>query len=246
VKSLRNIIVILILIGLLILSWFTAGVRYVDTDRNLVALTFDDGPNPPYTDLLLETLEEKQVTATFFLIGQEVTAHPETALKILNGGHEIGGHSSDWKTLAFESPEEMEGKLQEMKLAFTGVGITNLTLFRPPGGFMLPWQRTLVLERGLTHINANVVVGDWKDIDAETIRDRVLKKVHRGSIIALHDGGGDRSATLAAVPMIIDALREQGYEFVSVSELLEEQPEEPESVGSIFSESTEPLSSRRL
>lgn len=233
-KIVRNTLVIILLIGLLILSWFTAGLRYVDTDRNLVALTFDDGPNPPYTEQLLQTLEEKQVTATFFLIGQEVTAHPETARRILDGGHEIGGHSSDWKTLAFESPEEMEGKLQEMELAFTSVGIPNTTLFRPPGGFMLPWQRTMVLERGLTHVSANVVVSDWKQIDAETIRDRVLKKVHRGSIIALHDGGGDRSATLAAVPMIIDALREQGYEFVSVSELLEEQPEAPPSAPGFF------------
>ncbi|MDF7799736.1 polysaccharide deacetylase family protein [Pontiellaceae bacterium B1224] len=219
-KSARNVIVILILIGLLILSWFTAGTRFVDTDQSVVALTFDDGPNPPYTEQLLQTLEEKQVKATFFLIGQEVTAHPETARQILNNGHEIGGHSSDWKTLAFESPEGMENKLEKMNEAFASVGITNVALFRPPGGFLLPWQRTLLVERGLTHISANVVVGDWKELDAQTICDRVLKKVHPGSIIALHDGGGNRSATIAAVPLIIDDLKAKGYEFVTVSELL--------------------------
>ena len=235
-KTLRNLIVILILIGLLILSWFTAGVRFVDTAERVVALTFDDGPNPPYTGQLLQTLQEKQVTATFFLIGQEVTAYPETALQIFKGGHEIGGHSSDWKSLAFESPTEMEGKLQEMEAAFTDLGIPSTTLFRPPGGFMLPWQRKLVADRGLTHVSANVVVGDWKEIDAQTICDRVLKKVNPGSIIALHDGGGNRAATIAAVPLIIDGLRAQGYEFATVSELLEKQPEEPPSAPGLFSE----------
>lgn len=220
-KTVRSLVFIAVLIGLLILSWFTHGVRYVETERNVVALTFDDGPNPPCTDQLLQTLEEKQVTATFFLIGQEVTAHPEVARRIFKGGHEIGGHSSDWKSLALESSESMENKLQNMEVVFAEVGITNVTLFRPPGGFLFPWQRKRVAERGLTHISANVVVGDWKEIDAETIRDRVLKKVHPGSIIALHDGGGDRSATLAAVPLIIDGLKAKGYEFATVSELLE-------------------------
>jgi peptidoglycan/xylan/chitin deacetylase (PgdA/CDA1 family) len=231
VKIVRNTLVIILLIGLLILSWFTAGVRYVDTDERVVALTFDDGPNPPYTEQLLQTLEEKQVSATFFMIGQQVTAYPETALKIFNSGHEIGGHSSDWKSLAFESLEVVGGKLQEMEAAFTNLGITNVTLFRPPGGFMFPWQGKLVAERGLTHINANVVVGDWKDVDAESIRDRVFKKVHPGSIIALHDGGANCAATIAAVPIIIDGLKAEGYTFVTISELLEKQPEEPESVG---------------
>ena len=231
-KAFRYWTVIVTLVGLLALSWFTYGVRHVETDRTVVALTFDDGPNPTYTDQLLQTLEEQQVPATFFLIGQEVAAHPEIARKILMGGHEIGGHSSDWKTLAFVSPETMENKMADMDAAFTSAGITNVTLFRPPGGFLFPWQRKMVAEHGFTHISAAVRVGDWNDVDAETIRDRVLKKVRPGSIIVLHDGGGDRRATIAAVPLIIEELRSLEYEFITVSELLELQPEAPDSAPS--------------
>ncbi len=118
----------------------------------------------------------------------------------------------------------MEGKLRDMSTAFANAGIINVALFRPPSGFLFPWQRKMVAEHDFAHISANVVVGDWKDVDAQTIRDRVLKKVRPGSIIALHDGGGDRSATIAAVPMIIDVLRQQGYTFLSVSELLALNP----------------------
>ena len=123
----------------------------------------------------------------------------------------------------------MENKLADMDAAFTSVGITNATLFRPPGGFLFPWQRKMVAEQDFIHISADVMVGDWKDVDAETIRARVLKKVRPGSIIVLHDGGGNRSATIAAVPMIIDELKSMKYEFVTVSELLELQPEAPGS-----------------
>ncbi len=228
-KPYRTLITIILLVALLIFSWFTHGIRQIETDQKVVALTFDDGPNPPYTVQLLQTLEEKQVKASFFLIGQQVTAHSETTQLILKGGHEIGGHSSDWKSLAFETQETMEGKLREMGEAFASVGITNISLFRPPSGFLFPWQRKMVAEHGFTHISANVVVGDWKDVDAQTIRDRVLKKVRPGSIIALHDGGENRDATIAAVPLIIDALKSMDYTFVTVTELLAKQPGGPGS-----------------
>ena len=110
-KTLRDWMTVAVLVGLLLFSWFKAGIRRVSVEHNVVALTFDDGPNPPYTDELLQILEEKQVKATFFLIGQQVIDHPETAQKILRHGHEIGGHSSDWESLAFVSPKTMEGKL---------------------------------------------------------------------------------------------------------------------------------------
>jgi peptidoglycan/xylan/chitin deacetylase (PgdA/CDA1 family) len=219
-KTYRSLITITLLVALLIFSWFTHGIRQVATEQKVVALTFDDGPNPPYTTQLLQILEEKQVRATFFLIGQQVTAHPEPAQLILKGGHEIGGHSSDWKSLAFETQESLEGKLRDMDAAFESVGATHVSLFRPPSGFLFPWQRKMVAEHGLTHISANVVAGDWKDVDTRTICKRVLKKVRPGSIIVLHDGGGDRSATIAAVPQIIEALQKRGYTFLTVGELL--------------------------
>jgi len=188
----------------------------------VVALTFDDGPNPPYTNQLLKILEEKGVKATFFLIGKQVEEHPEITREIANAGHGIGGHSYDWESLAFRRRETVEGKLDQMDAAFANAGITNVVLFRPPNGFLSPGQGIIIEERGLVHISADVVVGDWKPIGAETINDRVLNKVRPGSIIVLHDGGGDRSATIKAVPMIIDALQLNGYSFWTVERLIEQ------------------------
>ncbi|VGO21833.1 polysaccharide deacetylase family protein [Pontiella sulfatireligans] len=196
------------------------GVKRINTDMKVVALTFDDGPNPPYTEKLLKVLAEKKVTATFFLIGKQIETHPATARQIIAAGHELGGHSYGWDALAFKKREYVNAQLDQMERAFSNVGVTNLTLFRPPNGILSPGQGKLLEARGLRHISADVVVGDWKAVDAATIRDRVVKKVRPGSIIVLHDGGGDRAATIAAVPLIIDGLKSMGYEFATVSELL--------------------------
>lgn len=189
-------------------------------EQKTAALTFDDGPNPPYTGQVLKVLEEKKVRATFFMIGQQVEKFPDFGKQVQAAGHTIGGHSSDWEMLVFKRWSAVEAKLDQMDHAFTDAGITNVTLFRPPNGMLSPGQKKKVEARGLTVVLGDVVPGDWKAIDAKTICDRVVKRVKSGSIIVLHDGGGDRSETVKAVPLIIDALREQGYEFVSLSEVL--------------------------
>ena len=219
-KRLR-ILRVLLCAGLVFPVLASGGTKRVKTNRKVVALTFDDGPNPPHTEELLKVLAEKKVNTTFFLIGQQIDLHPETARKILKAGHELGGHSCDWETLAFKSRKRVEGKLDKMETSFASIGITNLVLFRPPNGLLSPGQGKLLTARGLRHISADVVVGDWAKIDAQTICERVLEKARPGSIIVLHDGGGDRSATVAAVPQIIEVLRQRGFSFVTVGELLE-------------------------
>lgn len=195
------------------------------TEQKVVALTFDDGPNPPYTEQLLQTLEDKGVKATFFLVAQQAERFPDVAKRIAAQGHEVGGHSCDWDTLAFKRWKNVEEKLDKMDAVFTDSGLTNIALFRPPNGMLSFGQKKKIQARGLKVILGDVMVGDWKDVDTATIRDRVLKKVRPGSIIVLHDGGGDRSATIVAVPLIIDALKEHGYEFSTVSELLADKVE---------------------
>lgn len=197
-----------------------AAVSQIKTEQKIVALTFDDGPSVPYTEQLLQLLEAKRVKATFFLIGQQVMLQPALAKKIIKDGHEVGGHSNDWKSLAFRRRKTVESKLDKMDAAFAEIGITNNALFRPPGGLLSPGQGTIFKERELQIIGADVVVGDWKKVDAQTLLNRVLAKVRPGSIIVLHDGGGDRSSTIEAVPMIIDALRKEGYSLVTVGGLL--------------------------
>lgn len=187
--------------------------------EKIVALTFDDGPSP-YTEQILQTLEEKEVRATFFLIGQQVEKFPILAKQIQDAGHGIGGHSYDWETLAFKKWKTVEQKLNRMDATFAQAGITNVTLFRPPNGLLSLGQKKKIGTRGFEVVLGDVVPGDWKEIDAETICERVLKKVRAGSIIVLHDGGGDRSETAKALPMIIDLLEEQGYSFLTVRELI--------------------------
>ncbi len=214
-------LILVLCLGVLFSGTTRAAVSRIKTDRMVVALTLDDGPNPPYTDELLNVLAKKNVKATFFLIGKQVEAHPETALKILAGGHEVGGHSYDWSTLAFKRRGYVESQLDRMEAAFKGIGVTNLVWFRPPNGLLSPGQGRLLKARGLQHISADVVAGDWKTQDAMKLQSKVLKKVKPGSIVVLHDGGGDRRGTIAAVSAIIDALREQGFSFLTVGELLE-------------------------
>ena len=196
------------------------GIRNVKIKNKVVALTSDDGPNPPYTERLLSVLETNNISATFFLIGSQVETHPETAQKIIEAGHEIGGHSYDWEMLALKRCKTVEAKLDLMDAAFANAGITNVSLFRPPNGILSLRQEKILEERGLIHIGADVVVGDWKNIDSETICHRVLKKVRPGSIIVLHDGGGDRSSIIEVVPMIIKELHAEGYEIVPAGRML--------------------------
>ena len=131
---------VLLFVGLLLSLMAFAGIKRVKTDRKVVAFTFDDGQNPPHTERLLDALDAKKVKATFFLIGQQIDANPETARKILKAGHELGGHSCDWGTLAFKSRKQVEGKLDKMETSFVNIGVTNLVLFRPPNGFLSPGQ----------------------------------------------------------------------------------------------------------
>jgi peptidoglycan/xylan/chitin deacetylase (PgdA/CDA1 family) len=218
---------ILTCIGLLISIPSQASIHRVKTKAKIVALSFDDGPNPPYTEQLLKILAEKQVHATFFLIGNQIEAHPETAKKILAAGYEVGGHSYDWTMLAFKKKSFVISQLDKMDAAFKNIGITNLVLFRPPNGFLSIGQEKILKKRNLTVISASVIAYDWKETDANKITKTVLKKVRPGSIIALHDGGGNRSATLAAVPKIIDTLRKRGYTILTISELMNSHGNHP-------------------
>ena len=219
----RHIFRILLCTGLFLAARSHAGgIKRVKTEQKIVALTFDDGPNPPYTEKLLAVLAEKKVKVTFFLIGTQIDAHPEAARKIIQAGHEVGGHSFDWTSLAFKSRAYVEGQLDKMEASFVNVGVTNLTLFRPPNGLLSPGPGRILKERGLRHISADVVVGDWKNPAPGILCARILKNVRPGSIIVLHDGGGDRTATISAVPKVIDELRKKGYTILPVSELLEQ------------------------
>jgi peptidoglycan/xylan/chitin deacetylase (PgdA/CDA1 family) len=116
---------LLFCIGLLLPLLTHGGIKRIETDRKIVALTFDDGPNPPYTENLLKVLADKKVKATFFLIGKQIDLYPETVRQIIVAGHEVGGHSYGWETLAFKRRDYVEGQLGQMERAFENIGVSN-------------------------------------------------------------------------------------------------------------------------
>ncbi len=188
-------------------------VRNGPRNRRVVALTFDDGPSA-YTEGFLAVLRDKHVPGTFFEVGQEMAGRTETMRRILREGGEIGNHTMH-HGLYPGYPD----------LAATDALIRAATnfepcLFRPPGGAVDSSVVAAAGEAGLKTILWDVDPADWSTPGTSAIYSRIVGAAQPGSIILMHDGGGNRSETLAALPSIIDTLRARGYGFDTVSKLL--------------------------
>lgn len=191
-----------------------------------VALTFDDGPDPVYTPEILDILKEKDVLATFFLIGKNVNS-TEIAQRMVEEGHSIGNHTHSHKSLI---PLSAKSTYKEIKNAETAIeeatGIRP-TLFRPPRGVYSGYARELLKEERYTLVLWDLSAVDWAELAPKKIVDNVVNKVKPGSIILLHDSGdlityrgGNRHSTVKALPEIIDKLRIQGYEFITIDQMI--------------------------
>ena len=193
--------------------------------QKLVALTFDDGPNPPFTLQILDILDAYNVQATFFLIGKNVEAYPELARKIVERGHQVGNHSYTHPDLLKLDREQVAQEIDATTAIIRSATGVSPRVFRPPHGFRDPVVLEKARERYLQVVQWSVMARDWRRPGAQVIADRIVQKVKNGSIILLHDGdgvnhGGDRSQSVAATELIIKKLHAQGYRFVSVDELL--------------------------
>jgi peptidoglycan/xylan/chitin deacetylase (PgdA/CDA1 family) len=182
-------------------------------DRRVVALTFDDGPSD-YTPAFLQVLREEDVPGTFFEIGQEMPGREETMRQTLAEGNEIGDHTMNHV--------EYPGYSQ---IAGAAARIEEYThfkpcLFRPPGGAVDASVLATAGSLGMGTINWDVDPSDWTNPGSAAVYSRIVGAAQPSSIILMHDGGGDRSGTLAALPSIIDTLRARGYGFETVTELL--------------------------
>jgi peptidoglycan/xylan/chitin deacetylase (PgdA/CDA1 family) len=195
----------------------SGGTAGLDTngsrERKVVALTFDDGPSE-YTPGFLEVLREKGVHGTFFEIGQEMPGREATMRQILAEGNEIGDHTMNHVELPDYA--QIAGAAARIK-AYTHF---QPCLFRPPGGAVDASVIDTAGSLGMRTINWDVDPRDWSTPGTSAIYSTVVGTAQPGSIILMHDGGGDRSETLAALPQVIDTLRARGYEFETVSELL--------------------------
>jgi peptidoglycan-N-acetylglucosamine deacetylase len=185
-------------------------------ERKVVALTFDDGPSE-YTPEFLRVLREKEVHATFFEIGQEMPGREDTMRQILAEGDELGDHTMNHV--------EYPGYSQ---IAGAAARIEDYThfkpcLFRPPGGGVNSSVIADAGSLGMRTITWDVDPRDWSLPGTGAIYSNIVGHAQPGSIILMHDGGGPRSETLAALPQVIDTLRARGYRFATVSELLGNQ-----------------------
>lgn len=194
------------------------------TEDKVVALTFDDGPYPPYTERILAILKEKKVPATFFLVGENAKAYPELVREEMAQGNLLGTHTYDHKDLLRLSGKAVKEEISE------GVNIVQeITGIRPvfvrtPHGFKDFSVMTQIEALHLRAVNWSVLPKDWTNPGVDIIVSRVVDNVKPGSIVLLHDGDSPgkkapRQETVEALPIIIDKLREKGYTFVTVDKL---------------------------
>lgn len=222
------------------LDLYNAPERYLKRgarDRKEVLLTFDDGPHPESNRKLLDVLKENRVPAVFFVVGQRVKEHPELARRMLAEGHEVGNHTEDHLRLDTLSPEKMAYEISECERTVEVATGRKMTLIRPPG---MRFNKSILAQmkaQGYIMVGWNVGAKDFvtsgkvTDMTEEQskhlactpdqIVERVLKQVKPGVIILLHDN----PVTVQAVPIVIQRLKAEGYEFDSTAQFMANLPD---------------------
>lgn len=194
----------------------TPGTYYMaDTQEKVVALTFDDGPDPNYTGLVLDVLEEKGVKATFFVLGENAKRNPELLFQINKTGHEIGNHGY---THSYNSSQFVRELVKTDQVIYDLLQ-QHTYFYRPPGGFVSKDIVQGVKTKGHLLTLWSIDSKDWRNPGATRIVQNVMESSFPGAIILLHDGGEKREQTAEALKVIIDRLRKDGYRFVTLSEL---------------------------
>jgi cellulose synthase/poly-beta-1,6-N-acetylglucosamine synthase-like glycosyltransferase/peptidoglycan/xylan/chitin deacetylase (PgdA/CDA1 family)/spore germination protein YaaH len=208
-------------------------IDQIGAAKKKIVLSFDDGPDRRWTPQILDILKEKNVPGIFFVIGDQANRAPDLLKREYNEGHEIGNHT--WTHPAFDDISRTQVKWElnlTQRLIESTLGVKSL-FFRPPYGIdhqpeyaeevaQLPYPQEL----GYIIVGQRVDPDDWrmteekKQRPAQEIADDVVRNAKNGNVVLLHDGGGERAQTVAALPLIIDQLRAKGYQFVSVADLL--------------------------
>jgi peptidoglycan-N-acetylglucosamine deacetylase len=210
------------------------GITSIHTNKKVIALTFDDGPNGKYTENILKILNDHQIRATFFLIGENALHYPELVKTLLANQHVIGNHTLEHRQLSNLRDEQVTSELKKTNAIIYRVSGVIPALFRPPYGMCSDSSAKITKELGYKTITWKNSTDDYaKKNSAENIAADIIKRVHPGQIIALHDGGGNRAKTVAALPIIIDELQKRGYQFVTVPELLHVKPYQVDIVDNI-------------
>jgi peptidoglycan/xylan/chitin deacetylase (PgdA/CDA1 family) len=201
----------------------TPFVRMAGRQHPLVALTFDDGPSP-FTDRLIEELQRRHVPATFFVVGYQLPDFAPQLQREVDLGLTVGDHTADHRNLAQLSAADQRSQIVDDATEIHSYGAPYPRLFRPPYGSYDQTTHTLLRRQRMLSVLWSVDSEDYTLPGTDAIVQNVVRAVQPGSIVLMHDGGGDRTQTLAAVPRIVAELRREGYRFASVPRLLLENP----------------------
>lgn len=224
---LRKVFMTLLLFFTLAGIWGTADAHAYTTSTSLpvsqhntaspeIALTFDDGPNPPYTSQIVSILHQYGVPATFFVTGTQALVYPQLVQQEAAARNVIGDHTWNHPQLTTLPADQIRWQLDSTAQVIQQETGHRPALMRPPYGSLNAIVRGQITQDGYTPILWNIDTLDWQRPGSAVIAQRVLSQASNGSIVLMHDGGGDRSQTVAALPAIITTLMQRGFHFVTV------------------------------
>jgi len=198
----------------------TAGTE----SQKIIALTFDDGPHPKFTPQILDLLNKYEAKATFFVLGKHVQLYPEILSKLITEGHDVGNHTFTHIDVRRSSYTKIKEEFENTQSIIFQTAGKKPSLFRPPFGFLSEYTLQVIeeTESKIVLWSANQDPKDWKGLYYKEIANHILRNIGNGNIILLHDYVSTReSQTVKALSIILPELVEQGYRFVTISELLE-------------------------
>jgi peptidoglycan-N-acetylglucosamine deacetylase len=195
--------------------------------EKVIALTFDDGPWPQSTPAILDILKKNNIKATFFIVGQMLKEHPDMGKRVVAEGHVIANHTwHHW--YHYMNPQAAAFEIDNTSNLIYQVTGVKTSLFRPPGGIKTNGPYAYAKNQKYATIMWSSDSSDYARPSVSKLISNVMREAKPGGIVLMHDGGGNRSNTVAALPEIINTFRKQGYRFVTVPELLEMQDKQLE------------------
>ena len=205
-------------------------IYHINAINKLVALTFDDGPSPVWTPKILDELKKAHIKATFFMLGEHVAKYPDIARRVVAEGHEVGNHTYDHHILLYHTLDNLLKEINETQKVIKDKTGVKTKYFRPPKAWLTAEEKKEIEGMGYKIILWSLNSKDWVTFDDKYIVKYILKNVRPGDIILFHDSGGvftaeggNREETVKTIPSLVEKLREKGFKFVTITELLNKQ-----------------------
>ncbi len=213
----------------------------VHTKQKKVVLTFDDGPSPQWTPKILEELRKANIKATFFMIGHHVKKYPSIAKRVAEEGHTIGNHGFAHSVILYYNLAEIEEEIKYTEFVIKEITGQTTKYFRPPKAWLKKSIKEKIKSMGYETVLWSLNSKDWVSFNHRTMVNFINRRVCNGDILLFHDSGnilstegGNRSQTVKAIPLLVKSLKEKGFEFVNLEDLLNGQKQTPIFVDEIL------------